>query len=195
MTQHFGAPARSAPLSIMSAYSLMPTIDSLAAISPRRRQCAALYGLINLALSITNLMKSAATTCRSSAGPSPVRQGGGRGSGRSADRSRASWSFRAAPASTATPSLVTAPITRPDLTKAWLDPAWETWQAITGRDAEEAMVSSLWTRKIPHLDTQMPNLGTYPAARPKPPSPILNGCPQSTPTVSRRISATCRSKQ
>ncbi len=48
----------------------------------------------------------------------------------------------------------------PDLTKSWLDPAWETWKAITGADArEEAMVLFLtdpvqyrtWTRTMPNL--------------------------------------------
>lgn len=48
----------------------------------------------------------------------------------------------------------------PDLTKAWLDPAWETWQAITGAPTrEEAMVKFLmdpvkyrtWTRTMPNL--------------------------------------------
>jgi nitric oxide reductase subunit C len=48
----------------------------------------------------------------------------------------------------------------PDLTKAWLDPAWETWQAITGAATrEEAMVMFLmepekyrtWTRTMPNL--------------------------------------------
>jgi nitric oxide reductase subunit C len=48
----------------------------------------------------------------------------------------------------------------PDLTKAWLDPAWEAWQAITGADTqEEAMVRFLmdpvqfrtWTRTMPNL--------------------------------------------
>ena len=47
-----------------------------------------------------------------------------------------------------------------DLTKAWIDPAWETWQAITGASTrEEAMVSFLtdperfrtWTRTMPNL--------------------------------------------
>ena len=53
----------------------------------------------------------------------------------------------------------------PDLTKAWLDPAWEAWQAITDSTTrEEAMVKFLmdpekyrtWTRT-------MPNLRDYPA--------------------------------
>lgn len=48
----------------------------------------------------------------------------------------------------------------PDLTKAWLDPAWESWQAITGADTrEEAMVKFLmdpdkyrtWLRGMPNL--------------------------------------------
>jgi len=48
----------------------------------------------------------------------------------------------------------------PDLTKAWLDPAWETWQAITGKPTrEEAMAAFLmnpemyrtWTRTMPNL--------------------------------------------
>lgn len=48
----------------------------------------------------------------------------------------------------------------PDLTKAWLDPDWETWQAITGADTREgAMVKFLmdpeqyrtWTRTMPNL--------------------------------------------
>jgi nitric oxide reductase subunit C len=48
----------------------------------------------------------------------------------------------------------------PDLTKAWLDPAWETWQAMTGAATrEEAMVKFLmdpetyrtWTRTMPNL--------------------------------------------
>ena len=48
----------------------------------------------------------------------------------------------------------------PDLTKAWLDPAWEGWQAITGADTREgAMVKFLmdpeqyrtWTRAMPNL--------------------------------------------
>jgi nitric oxide reductase subunit C len=48
----------------------------------------------------------------------------------------------------------------PDLTKAWLDPAWETWQAMTGAETrEEAMVKFLmdpetnrtWTRAMPNL--------------------------------------------
>jgi nitric oxide reductase subunit C len=48
----------------------------------------------------------------------------------------------------------------PDLTKAWLDPAWEAWQAITGADTREgAMVKFLmdpeqyrtWRRTMPNL--------------------------------------------
>lgn len=48
----------------------------------------------------------------------------------------------------------------PDLTKAWLDPAWNTWQVITGaKTREEAMVTFLmhpeknriWTRTMPDL--------------------------------------------
>jgi nitric oxide reductase subunit C len=48
----------------------------------------------------------------------------------------------------------------PDLTKAWLDPAWEVWKVITGGDTqEEAMVRFLmdpvqfrtWTRAMPNL--------------------------------------------
>jgi nitric oxide reductase subunit C len=48
----------------------------------------------------------------------------------------------------------------PDLTKAWLDPAWEAWMAITGADTrEEAMARFLvdpeqyatWERKMPKL--------------------------------------------
>jgi nitric oxide reductase subunit C len=48
----------------------------------------------------------------------------------------------------------------PDLTKAWLDPAWEAWQAITGATTrEEAMVKFLmepekyrtWKRAMPNL--------------------------------------------
>jgi nitric oxide reductase subunit C len=48
----------------------------------------------------------------------------------------------------------------PDLTKAWLDPVWETWMAITGADTkEEAMARFLmepdkyatWQRKMPNL--------------------------------------------
>ena len=48
----------------------------------------------------------------------------------------------------------------PDLTKAWLDPAWEAWQAITdAATREEAMVKFLmdpvkyrtWTRTMPNM--------------------------------------------
>lgn len=48
----------------------------------------------------------------------------------------------------------------PDLTKAWLDPSWEAWQAITDAPTrEEAMVKFLmdpvkyrtWTRTMPNL--------------------------------------------
>lgn len=48
----------------------------------------------------------------------------------------------------------------PDLTKAWLDPAWEAWKAITSADTQEdAMVRFLmdpvqyrtWTRTMPDL--------------------------------------------
>jgi nitric oxide reductase subunit C len=48
----------------------------------------------------------------------------------------------------------------PDLTKSWLDPAWETWRAITGAATrEEAMVKFLmdpemyrtWTRAMPKM--------------------------------------------
>ena len=48
----------------------------------------------------------------------------------------------------------------PDLTKAWLDPAWQVWKVITGSDTqEEAMVRFLmdpvrfrtWTRTMPNL--------------------------------------------
>lgn len=49
----------------------------------------------------------------------------------------------------------------PDLTKAWLDPAWEAWKAITAAETpEEAMVRFLmdpvqfrtWTRTMPNLN-------------------------------------------
>lgn len=49
----------------------------------------------------------------------------------------------------------------PDLTKSWLDPDWEAWQAITGADSrEEAMARFLmdpvkfrtWTRTMPQLN-------------------------------------------
>ncbi len=48
----------------------------------------------------------------------------------------------------------------PDLTKAWLDPAWDAWKAITGGETrEQAMVKFLmdpeqyrtWTRAMPKL--------------------------------------------
>jgi nitric oxide reductase subunit C len=48
----------------------------------------------------------------------------------------------------------------PDLTKAWLDPAWDAWQAITGTSTrEQAMAAFLidpqkyatWTRSMPNL--------------------------------------------
>ena len=48
----------------------------------------------------------------------------------------------------------------PDLTKAWLDPAWDAWLAITGADTkDEAMARFLmspdqfatWERKMPNL--------------------------------------------
>jgi nitric oxide reductase subunit C len=48
----------------------------------------------------------------------------------------------------------------PDLTKAWIDPDWRTWRAITGASTrEDAMVSFLmdperyrtWTRTMPNL--------------------------------------------
>ena len=48
----------------------------------------------------------------------------------------------------------------PDLTKAWLDPAWQVWKVLTGSDTqEEAMVRFLmdpvrfrtWTRTMPNL--------------------------------------------
>lgn len=48
----------------------------------------------------------------------------------------------------------------PDLTKAWLDPAWDAWKGITGADTqEEAIVRFLmdpvqfrtWTRAMPNL--------------------------------------------
>lgn len=49
----------------------------------------------------------------------------------------------------------------PDLTKAWLDPAWDAWMSVTGADTrEEAMVRFLmdpvqfatWQRKMPNLN-------------------------------------------
>ncbi len=49
----------------------------------------------------------------------------------------------------------------PDLTKAWLDPAWETWQAITGATTrEDAMVKFLMNPEMNRVWTRaMPNLG------------------------------------
>jgi nitric oxide reductase subunit C len=53
----------------------------------------------------------------------------------------------------------------PDLTKAWLDPDWEAWKAITGADTRaEAMVRFLmdpekyrtWTRAMPNLQITEP---------------------------------------
>jgi nitric oxide reductase subunit C len=53
----------------------------------------------------------------------------------------------------------------PDLTKAWLDPAWAAWQAITGSPTrEEAMVKFLmdpetyrtWTRTMPNMKITEP---------------------------------------
>jgi nitric oxide reductase subunit C len=53
----------------------------------------------------------------------------------------------------------------PDLTKAWLDPDWEGWQAVTGADTREgAMVKFLmdpeqyrtWTRTMPNLGLTEP---------------------------------------
>src|ERR1044071_5540393 len=53
----------------------------------------------------------------------------------------------------------------PDLTKAWLDPGWELWQAMTGAASrEEAMVRFLmdpekyrtWTRTMPNLGISQP---------------------------------------
>jgi len=53
----------------------------------------------------------------------------------------------------------------PDLTKAWLDPDWEAWQAVTGADTREgAMVKFLmdpeqyrtWTRAMPNLGITEP---------------------------------------
>jgi nitric oxide reductase subunit C len=49
----------------------------------------------------------------------------------------------------------------PDLTKAWLDPAWDGWQAITGTDTREAAMVKLlmdpeqyrrWRRAMPNLN-------------------------------------------
>ena len=49
----------------------------------------------------------------------------------------------------------------PDLTKAWLDPAWEAWKAITSADTkEEAMVRFLMEpEKFATWERRMPNLG------------------------------------
>jgi nitric oxide reductase subunit C len=49
----------------------------------------------------------------------------------------------------------------PDLTKAWLDPAWKTWEAITGaKTKEEAMVKFLMEpEKYRVSERMMPNLG------------------------------------
>jgi len=49
----------------------------------------------------------------------------------------------------------------PDLTKAWLDPTWEAWQAITNTDTrEEAMVKFLMdSEKYRTWRRTMPNLG------------------------------------
>jgi len=49
----------------------------------------------------------------------------------------------------------------PDLTKAWLDPDWEAWKAITGADTrEEAMVRFLMEpEKFRTWKRTMPNLG------------------------------------
>ena len=49
----------------------------------------------------------------------------------------------------------------PDLTKSWLDPAWEAWKAITGADTkEEAMVRFLMEpEKFATWERKMPNLG------------------------------------
>jgi nitric oxide reductase subunit C len=61
----------------------------------------------------------------------------------------------------------------PDLTKAWLDPAWDAWKAITGAPTrEEAMVRFLmdpvkyrtWTRTMPNLhlsDTEAQSVAAY----------------------------------
>lgn len=48
----------------------------------------------------------------------------------------------------------------PDLTKAWLDPAWKTWMAMTQSTArEDAMVKFLMNPdKYPTWDRMMPNL-------------------------------------
>ena len=49
----------------------------------------------------------------------------------------------------------------PDLTKSWLDPAWEAWKAITGADTkEEAMVRFLMEpEKFATWERKMPNMG------------------------------------
>jgi len=49
----------------------------------------------------------------------------------------------------------------PDLTKSWLDPAWDAWKGITGADTkEEAMVNFLMEpEKFATWDRKMPNLG------------------------------------
>jgi nitric oxide reductase subunit C len=49
----------------------------------------------------------------------------------------------------------------PDLTKAWLDPGWKTWEAITGaKTKEEAMVQFLMhPEKYRVSERTMPNLG------------------------------------
>ncbi len=53
----------------------------------------------------------------------------------------------------------------PDLTKAWLDPAWETWQAITGATTrEDAMVKFLMNpERNRTLDTRDAESRHYPA--------------------------------
>lgn len=49
----------------------------------------------------------------------------------------------------------------PDLTKSWLDPAWEAWKGITGADTkEEAMVRFLMEpEKFATWERKMPNMG------------------------------------
>ena len=49
----------------------------------------------------------------------------------------------------------------PDLTKAWLDPAWDAWKAITDADTkEEAMARFLMEpEKFATWERKMPNLG------------------------------------
>src|SRR5579863_167350 len=49
----------------------------------------------------------------------------------------------------------------PDLTKAWLDPAWDAWKAITNADSkEEAMARFLMEpEKFATWERKMPNLG------------------------------------